>query len=272
MVVTDDEAVSEKTIHSEEGIPLVPDLASPCTPASHTLDSQLKAYQEKQKDRYQKERTKHSDNYPSSNDRKVLIIGDSMVKNIGSNKINKACGRHVICKPLSGANVSDVQAEARSLMSEPDDKDKKNVLIVHVGTNDLAKNSVNKVKKNLEDLATEFQPTVEALAISSVTTRLDDPVLTGKVDELNRSISEICKKNKIGFIDNSNIGTQHLNGSNLHLNRDGDRKLGSNLCWYLRSICPNQGKKTHFQGSYKNHDPRNWKAYLDYVARITRRT
>ena len=45
----------------------------------------------------------------------------------------------------------------------------------------------------------------------------------------------MCSKHNIAYIDNSCIGRSLLNGSNLHLNRDGDKALGSAFCTYLKS-------------------------------------
>ena len=48
-----------------------------------------------------------------------------------------------------------------------------------------------------------------------------------------------CTKLNVHYIDNSNIRKSHLNGSRLHLNRNGDRILGKNLCSYLKLMSQN---------------------------------
>ena len=52
----------------------------------------------------------------------------------------------------------------------------------------------------------------------------------------NRVIKERCINSDAHFIDNSAINCMHLNGSNLHLNRTGDRILGRNICAYLKLL------------------------------------
>jgi hypothetical protein len=53
--------------------------------------------------------------------------------------------------------------------------------------------------------------------------------------EAIKLVDDLCSKHKITFINNSCIGKSLLNRSNLHLNRDGDKALGSSFCTYLKS-------------------------------------
>ena len=59
-------------------------------------------------------------------------------------------------------------------------------------------------------------------------------VTARKVNRFNRLTESICEQTNVCFIDNRNILAHHLNRSNLHLNSNGSKVLGSNLCRYLR--------------------------------------
>ena len=46
-------------------------------------------------------------------------------------------------------------------------------------------------------------------------------------DKVNKELSKMCKKEKLLFVDHSNINPKiHMNRSKLHLNRNGYEKLG----------------------------------------------
>ena len=47
-------------------------------------------------------------------------------------------------------------------------------------------------------------------------------------------LKEITAKNKIGFVEQSNIGYEHLNFGGLHLNKRGDGALALNFICYIR--------------------------------------
>jgi hypothetical protein len=169
-----------------------------------------------------------------------------------------------------------------------------NTLVIHVGTNDLAASHPQQVLQKLENLVDKFLPQVERMAVSSVIVRQDNQVEAEQISIFNKSMREMCSRKKLCFIDNSNIKEIHLNGSQLHLNKNGDRLLGGNFCRFMRSTKTNQqatgGKSrsnTHninqqdFLGEFKNHQPihpsqtqiqthdnRNWEAYLLTMSKL----
>ena len=55
-----------------------------------------------------------------------------------------------------------------------------------------------------------------------------------KATEVNKELSKICKKEKLLFVDHSNINPKtHLNRSKLRLNRNGYEKLGKNFVSFI---------------------------------------
>ena len=163
---------------------------------------------------------------------KTLLAGDSMVKHICNQKVSRACRGTAECHSFSGATVSTMETKLNSLMSNESFSN----VIIHVGTNDLVHSLVEVVSKDLENLVMKVKNRTNNIAISSVIIGSDGQVDSDKVLLFNRVIKEWCINNDVHFIDNSDINCTHLNGSNLHLNRTGDRLLGRNICAYLRLL------------------------------------
>ena len=155
-----------------------------------------------------------------------------MVKHICNQKVSRACRGTAECYSYSGATVSKMETKLNSLMSNESFSN----VIIHVGTNDLVHSSVEVVSKDLENLVMKVKNRTNNIAISSVIIRSGGRVDSDKVLLFNRVIKEWCINNDVHFIDNSDINCTHLNGSNLHLNRTGDRLLGRNICAYLKLL------------------------------------
>ena len=156
---------------------------------------------------------------------KTLLAGDSMVKHTCNQKVSRACRGTAECHSYSGATVSTMETKLNSLMSNESFSN----VIIYVETNDLVHSSVEVVSKDLENLVMKVKNRTNNIAISIVIIRSDGRVDSDKVLLFNRVIKEWCINNDVHFIDNSDINCTHLNGSNLHLNRTGDRLLGRNI-------------------------------------------
>ena len=116
----------------------------------------------------------------------------------------------------------------------PSKKADSNVYVLHVGTNDIRS----------EDTPLEIVNKIIEMALS-LSTKENDVMVSGlckRGDDLNKKIKQvnsILKKkfNQMGmfYISNENIDeSKHLNGSKLHLNREGDSMLASNFLKALR--------------------------------------
>ena len=113
---------------------------------------------------------------------------------------------------------------------------KPKLVVLHVGTNDLQ----NKEPKELADgmkllcqcIVTK-NPTTE-IAISEIVRR-QDSVENNKIHETNALLSNLCEKANWNFIRHDNIDTKHLNGSGLHLNRQGIAILAKNYIDFFKN-------------------------------------
>jgi lysophospholipase L1-like esterase len=200
-----------------------------------------------------------------SQEKAVLVIGDSMVKHIDGNKIGRAARGKTISHSYSGATVNQL---ANKFDENHAEKEQYNTIILHVGTNDLVREEPKKVAADMENLINKAKAHTNKLAVSGVIKRYDGKVNNHKIDQYNKLANDLCSKHKITFINNSCIGKSLLNRSNLDLNRDGDKALGSSFCTYLKSDrISTSNSNNHFfrppSGRLKE-----WTMYLNHVKRM----
>ena len=212
---------------------------------------------------------------------KACLIGDSLVKNIESRKLSRACRGKTIVECSRGAKIKDIHKKANEFLASGH-IDGNTALIVHCGTNDLAVENEDAAATNLRMLINDLKPKTKSLAISAVTLRNDSAAVTArKVNRFNRLTESICEQTNVCFIDNRNILAHHLNRSNLHLNSNGSKVLGSNLCRYLRRAnLPPSGqelttklatgfRQDHFRVRKPLNHTKMWTNYLSQVRDMT---
>ena len=71
-----------------------------------------------------------------------------------------------------------------------------------------------------------------SVILSNITDRSGNGIARLKISNFNKHLNSL----KIDTIDNDNISSEHLNGSDLHLNRHGKGKLAMNLIEKLREL------------------------------------
>ena len=90
----------------------------------------------------------------------------------------------------------------------------------------------------------------------------DDQNLEDEINELNKKLERLCKGKGMSFIDNSNIISSSLNGSELHVNKSGAALLTKgfakivNSDWLYRNIdgqVNNLKKVPSFRASNVSH-------------------
>ena len=161
-------------------------------------------------------------------DSPIILIGDSIVKNINPRKISK---RRVVKRTFPGKNAEEIKSEINSVSTEPNPLH----VIIHAGTNNIPNDTVGECVENIENLANcaeQIFPN-SLIGLSSITVRNDINVNT-KVKEVNKELEKLCEKKGFKFIDNKNIDNSCLNGSNLHLNSKGSAFLATNFIKFIR--------------------------------------
>ncbi len=128
-------------------------------------------------------------------------------------------------------------------------------VIIHVGTNDLARTQPDRVIKNMEALITKVKTKGKEVAVSGIIKRYDNKVRPNNINSYNNLLHKLCIKHKIAYIDNECIVKSMLNRSNLHVNKNGDRALGSAFCTFLKP------KQSPNSPSRNNNEHFLWKGY-----------
>ena len=108
-------------------------------------------------------------------------------------------------------------------------------VILYVGTNDLnSELTLERIAKSIIDIGKNIQTKHRTVSISGVIPCSDN--FNNKATDINKELSKICNKEKLLFVNHSNINPKtHLNRSKLHLNCDGYEKLSKDFVSFIRS-------------------------------------
>ena len=132
---------------------------------------------------------------------------------------------HVKCFP--GATTSDMADYIKPTMRRDPD-----VVVLHVGTNDLRSDSSSKeIAKSVMDIATNMKTEENDIIVSSIISRGDG--YNEKAGTVNEHLMKLCVENDIVYLDNSNICLENLerggNWGGLHLNDSGTELFKRNI-------------------------------------------
>ena len=132
-------------------------------------------------------------------------------------------------KCFNGANIKDMHSYAKPTIER-----KPNLIILHIGTNDLAQRrneaekSAVQIAHEIIELANEMRMNDTEVVISGLVPRGDD--FETKRKRVNLILADLCSENDYAFIEHTNIdASKHLNQSLIHLNRTGANLFESNL-------------------------------------------
>ena len=164
-------------------------------------------------------------------DRSILLIGDSIIKNIHPRKLSR---RKVNKHSFPGKTAEEIISEVKNIKS-----DSPSHIILHAGTNNLPVDNPSVCIKKIESLAMNINKKFpnSTIGISSITLRRDLN-LGEQVAKVNDGLQVFCTKNEFKFIDNRNLDSSCLNGSLLHLNAKSSAYLAANFIKCLRGNTP----------------------------------
>ena len=108
-------------------------------------------------------------------------------------------------------------------------------VILHVGTNELnSELTTERIAKSIIDVGKNIQTNHRTSSIFGIVPRNDN--FNNKSTDVNKELSNMYKKEKLFFIDHSNIYPKtRLNRSKLHLSCTGYEKLGNNFVSFIRN-------------------------------------
>ena len=165
--------------------------------------------------------------------KKLLIVGDSIVKNIEPYKMKKSTKYVTTVKSIPGATTEGMSHHVKGCMVDfaPD------IVLLHCGTNDLKKDlTPQKITQNILKLSEEVSGGGKRDVLVSGIINIGDDYNT-KVQKVNQFLSEIRTRKNVKYIDNGffNIDLDMLNQSKLHLNRFGTIQLVKNYREILKT-------------------------------------
>ena len=172
-----------------------------------------------------------SENKIHGNDqKKVFIIGDSMIKNKTGTGISR---KNIIkMRPHPGATNIDICDYIKpALRQKPD------VVILHCGTNDIPNNinTVKKIKKLVKEIEENNHENIPQVVISSIIKRYDQDY-DEEIQSINDKLQRFCTSKGLSFIDNNNIDKSSLNKGKLYLNRRGSSFLANNFKKFVNAL------------------------------------
>ena len=135
---------------------------------SQKIKSSTKKPVIKKKNVLSKESEKSENKMHGKDQKKVFIIGDSMIKNITGTGISRE--NIIKMRPHPGATTIDICDYIK-----PELRQKLDVVIVHCGTNDIPNNinTVKKIKKLVKEIEENNHETIPQVVISSIIKRYD---------------------------------------------------------------------------------------------------
>ena len=262
--ITDDTSLHNQNRFTPLNIAESQEAASEEIQVDSGIKAQITNYRAKQQAKFKKTKQKEAKKKPNDEIRPAikehksttskngkeninLVIGDSMVKHIDNNKLTKAAKRNTVCHSYSGATVEQIATKFEQHSKENHSFDR---VIIHVGTNDLVHTQPDKVAQNMESLIVRVKSQAKQVAVSSVVRRYDNKVKPIIISSYNNLLHNLCIKHKIAYIDNDCIENSMLNRSNLHLNTNGDRALGSAFCAFLKPRQIPNSSTSHNSGHF----------------------
>ena len=160
--------------------------------------------------------------------KKITVTGDSMVKFLQSDEMPSVNNAVNIMK--HPGSTTDYMVD----YVRPVTRKKPDVIIMHVGTNDLTKevNTMSKVRKIVSVIQDVDSTRNIQLGFSSIVQRADKGY-SKEIKDINTSLKSYCLGTGLIFVDNSNIDESCLSNSKLHLGKKGTQLLLQNI---LRSL------------------------------------
>ena len=175
---------------------------------------------------------KESKKTPKNKNKRVFILGDSIVKHINGYDTSRQIENcRVYVKDFPGAKTEFMKDYAQPTTIENPDH-----ILIHVGTNDLpSRRQPDVIAEDIIQLALELKANSCDVSVSNIVARNDQ--YRKKASAVNHKLKDLCKEKNLHYIDHRNsINTRHLNGSKLHLNKKGTKILFGNFVEAISNI------------------------------------
>jgi lysophospholipase L1-like esterase len=108
-------------------------------------------------------------------------------------------------------------------------------IILHVGTNDLAKKNPQEIVNVIADIVniSHVESPATKPVLSEIMRRTDSSSYIPKIGKINQQLQSYCQDQNIDLIQHGNLQAKHLNSYGVHLNRAGNSIFAKNLIGYF---------------------------------------
>ena len=157
----------------------------------------------------------------------VTILCDSIPKSLPQN-IMSSQGNFDVFVDNKAATLESAVNYVQNMSREPRDR-----IIIHTGINHIINETVDDISRKMWRLERNLlanQP--EHVAFSSVIMRNGSAKTKHKIQNINRSLKQICQRNSWLYINNDNIRTSCVTAG-VHLSSRGELKL---LCKFHQQV------------------------------------
>ena len=151
--------------------------------------------------------------------KKVIIIGDSMIKKIDGYLLTSSINHKYLVKvrPFLAAKSVDMLDYVKPIQTIQRDLEPE-AYAIHIGTNNLnTDNTPNEIFSEMLRLIKELKTDKNKVVVSTIIPRGD--TYNAKAEKVNTLLKEFCDNNGVDTISHDNINVKkHLNKGKLHLN------------------------------------------------------
>ena len=178
-----------------------------------------------------KNHTQRKNEPPPGPIKKVVILGDSLVKDLHGWELSQDLENcRIFVNKFPGAITEDIQHHAiPSFRTDPDH------YIIHIGTNDLqSSKSAEDIAEKIVDQALGLKSDKCDVSVSSLIKRRDK--CNDKAMSVNSHLKDLCHAKNLYFIDHSKLKFYHTNTSRIHLNTKGANILGKTFVDHISNI------------------------------------
>ena len=155
----------------------------------------------------------------------ILVASDSLFNQIDEKRLSKEY--NVKVRAFNGASINDMYWYLHPLLERKPD-----LILLHVGTNDINMSTSVEIIGNLLELKLHIENILpdSTVILSQTIIRTDTPRATRIIIDVIKMFNEL----NIIKMDNSNIERVNLGRKGLHLNDYGTRKLAMNIISLIR--------------------------------------
>ena len=156
----------------------------------------------------------------------LTIVGDSMTRNVHVKVENTEVRKFT----LGGARIEDLERRLQGILG----KTQPDTLILHVGTNNLASDNPDTIRRKYCNLLRKVKQTCPnaKILLSGIFSRQDGEHLITNVNDANEVLQELCNEYTVQYSDNmmpTSRSVHRLKRDGLHLTRLGANELSEKL-------------------------------------------